>query len=956
MARDKKDKRLSTSSTNSSDSSNSSQSVPQNNESFVEDDLVSASSVLTGGAKTKDGNKTPRRFSIRALLGGKSKEDKSSSTSNLSSSSNRLSTNMTSSGKESSGRRSKDGNSTLSSPSLEDYINQKHDPKYQSSQILLGKNSMTLEDMDINDSTGQAILDLQHHINQTLANEPLVDSHIEELPKTQSLVIPTSTSPTKHTVATSPSQSAPVISISSNDALQTITNNTPSVETVTTTQSPVSSPSVLSVVSSVQYEETKSPILPENARILADNERVVTIEEYETLKNNEANARSQISKLEESVLEGKNREKKLMEDHHSELFKLKQEFELLHAKADEENLKKIKELEEESESLREDLINLDSRASSVKKQLEKQNKDLHLQIELEQTKVQLEKQTRENTVLKMQEQIDNLQKEIKKLQMEATQKVVHSASGDSTKIKEEFDKLKRWNEELNDLLSIEQQSVSNIEKERNDLSLQVIELKKLLEEKSKPSEKTEDDEDAEEKPDYETLAKQLEDMTLERDVLDELRIEERAEYEVEKEELLAQIAALQEQINGGAPAVVVPQESVPLVVPSQDDSSELKLALQKLKEENEQLKQTLSSTSNEKVVEKIVEVPKIVEKTVEKVVEKIVEVPKIVEKVVEKIIKVSDEKAGSELVHVREENDSLKQQVETLINQLDQTQEQVRYYEKKFDDENLVISQLKKQLEEESQKVITVQEQLKKTTSQLSTSSAIVSEKDIAQTPKETEPVITPEVKVVTPVDDIPPVVDTDAVKVSSIDSPVIPSLEQGDLDKIRSKYALYSDVEKVPQPVQPKVAVTKVEEEEEDSVPSNQDDIYQDEMALFEKEIDKLATKNKINLSGKINSFKELEVLCIKLKYNKTVKVLDLSNNPTIDNKGLKSICDMLRVNKTLTELYLEDTNIRSINPYLFDAFEKNYTITNILFSEDKISGKELDKLDTLLDRNETY
>ncbi|KAG2377436.1 hypothetical protein C9374_009347 [Naegleria lovaniensis] len=964
--------RVSISSNDSSVSKGSTEEVE-----IMTDDMPGSAAMLA-----TQGNKRKHRFSIRNLLGGKKNEVVSP----------RASSNLSA--------------ATQSTSALDDF----------KKMANMEKLSLDAPTLDGSDSSDQALLDLQRRIAENDLNSPKSPHGLSTFKSSSQLSSVSSPNTATTMTDLSPfklAENERIVTIEELELLKNVATNAEELKTQLETK-------ILQLEQSLstlkQEHETQCKKLEEEKQLLSDSldklrqeteSKDSKISHYEELekKLQEENSKLQqqvqehvkmlTEKLQQQDESGKSIVESLKKNHEDTMNKIKEEYE-----------KKIKELEIDNEGLRDDLVNLDSRASDVKKQLEKKNKDLQLLLD--------------ETKKKLEEEIETLKKESQKNKREAGQHIINSGGDD--KVKEEFEKLKRWNEELNDMLSVEQQGIAALEKERDNLALQVSELQAKLEGTPKLSE------DGEPLPDLGTLLKQLEDVTMEKEVLEELRQEELLDYEKVKEELTLENTNLKDELEK-----LKKSKSTPVVTSSQPSAAtieengvtktledilmerdvleelrqeellehekvkeDLNAEIEVLKEQIEEIKKNQSTSMNNHVsskndstsqqLQQLVEnlqlensqlreslelaknVQKIIEKVeVEKVVEKMVPVEKIVEKVVEKIVTVSNDDDS----YIKKELENLREQVDSLINQLDQSQELVREYEKKLESEHLVMEQLKKEVE----KSRSLHEELKKkpfvleNSQQLSTSSAAV----VAATTMIQENLVNSK----TPQEDSSVrsesstfsnqqvSVDEQATQdIKLVDKPVIASLEKDDLFKLRSKYVLYSEDGEESQTTSPlqtlpsPSTVAAVEEEPVADEEKNQDedDIYQHELNQFEKDLDRMLVKNSINLAGKISSLKELELLCIKLKYNKTCKILDLSKNSIIDNKGLKALCEMLKVNKTITDLYLEDTQISTINPHLFDVFQHNYTVTNIIFSEDLVPDSELDKLDALLDRNETY
>eukprot|EP01127_Copromyxa_protea_P006266 TRINITY_DN1607_c0_g1_i1.p1 TRINITY_DN1607_c0_g1~~TRINITY_DN1607_c0_g1_i1.p1 ORF type:complete len:217 (+),score=23.43 TRINITY_DN1607_c0_g1_i1:646-1296(+) len=89
--------------------------------------------------------------------------------------------------------------------------------------------------------------------------------------------------------------------------------------------------------------------------------------------------------------------------------------------------------------------------------------------------------------------------------------------------------------------------------------------------------------------------------------------------------------------------------------------------------------------------------------------------------------------------------------------------------------------------------------------------------------------------------------------------------------------------------------------------------------------------TLTKLRLSGKKLSDESSRLISEALKVNKSLKDLDLSNNRILD-EGLKSICEALKVNNNLTSIDLSCIAFENESPrFICEALKVNNTLTSL-------------------------
>jgi hypothetical protein len=107
-----------------------------------------------------------------------------------------------------------------------------------------------------------------------------------------------------------------------------------------------------------------------------------------------------------------------------------------------------------------------------------------------------------------------------------------------------------------------------------------------------------------------------------------------------------------------------------------------------------------------------------------------------------------------------------------------------------------------------------------------------------------------------------------------------------------------------------------------------------------------------RIRLKGKDITDQQVDELCSAVIKSNTVTELDLSNNQSITDTSLTSLCKLVEENKTLKKLYLDGTGIKSFAGLLF-SMDKNYSIIDMTIPN-CATDNFVDMLEDILDRNE--
>ena len=114
--------------------------------------------------------------------------------------------------------------------------------------------------------------------------------------------------------------------------------------------------------------------------------------------------------------------------------------------------------------------------------------------------------------------------------------------------------------------------------------------------------------------------------------------------------------------------------------------------------------------------------------------------------------------------------------------------------------------------------------------------------------------------------------------------------------------------------------------------------------------------TLEELDLGENSFSVAGLRYLLNSLEKNNTLKLLSVSGNKKIGDVGAEIISKFLMVNKTLTHLYLYDSNIGDLGAsFLKDALKtKNNTLIFLELFGNNIDKSIVDEIEGYLERNE--
>ena len=110
------------------------------------------------------------------------------------------------------------------------------------------------------------------------------------------------------------------------------------------------------------------------------------------------------------------------------------------------------------------------------------------------------------------------------------------------------------------------------------------------------------------------------------------------------------------------------------------------------------------------------------------------------------------------------------------------------------------------------------------------------------------------------------------------------------------------------------------------------------------------------LDLSGNDIGDPGATLIAASLQINTTLKFLDLSRNPSICNHGAISLCEALKVNRTLTALNLSETGIGDAGiRSLAEVLKATSSLTSLLLSDVRISARSVRPIAEVLRVNST-
>ncbi|CAF1511367.1 unnamed protein product, partial [Didymodactylos carnosus] len=122
----------------------------------------------------------------------------------------------------------------------------------------------------------------------------------------------------------------------------------------------------------------------------------------------------------------------------------------------------------------------------------------------------------------------------------------------------------------------------------------------------------------------------------------------------------------------------------------------------------------------------------------------------------------------------------------------------------------------------------------------------------------------------------------------------------------------------------------------------------YKDDKKPLSKDIETTADKLKLgqvyvlNLSGKLASKEDIMVIAEALKINKTLTTLWIAEN-NISDQGAMAVAEALKINKTLTTLWIAKNNISDQGgTAIAEALKINKTLTYLSISQNNISEEK--------------